>query len=131
LAVKTPRELAEQLTTILAKQKTPHQVYANYAHIFQVLAAREAGSAVGNQQADKMRKRLVEHLNGMTSLLNAMAEQTRIRDAIRRGASALPLEQRQPAFAQAGIEHGRLLTEFARMAAALPKGRAQTPPTGP
>jgi hypothetical protein len=114
--------MAEQLAVILAKQKSPSQVYASYARVFEGFAAREAAAASA-QPADAARKRLVEQLSQMAGLLTAMAAQARTRDEIRRGSARLPLEQRQPVFAQAGVEHERLLAEFVRLGAALPKGK--------
>jgi hypothetical protein len=122
LPIKTPRQVADELTVILQRQKTPWQVYASYARIFQDFAAREAPKAGGNGAATG-RARLAAQLNQMADLLTSMSEQTKIRDAVRRGAATVPFEQRQTVYAQAGIEHLRLLTEFARLATALPQGR--------
>lgn len=119
---KTARQFTEQLVGILQAQKTPWQGYTTYLGIVQEYAAREAAVKTGSARSDAAHARAAEQLRQMAVLLGQMAEQTKIRDEIRRGASAVPFARRQTTFAQAGTEHQRLLAEFTRLAAALPEG---------
>lgn len=127
---KTPRQMADEIIPILSRQKTPWQLYPTYQQIFSEFAAKEAALAVAGNPNDSHAK-LAQHLQAMAALLNTMGEQAKLREDIKRGRSTLPPEERQSSFLAAGNEHGRLLTEFSRLAALLPQAKPQPAPGTP
>lgn len=122
LRPRTARQFAEQLVPILQQQKAPWQGYATYTRIVQEYAAREAAGRTGGAKNDAVQERAAACLRQMADLLAQMAEQAKLRDQIRSGTSTVPFAQRQVTFAKAGAEHQRLVAEFVRLAALLPRG---------
>jgi len=126
--VKDPRQMAEQLIGILAKQKSPWQLYDNYANVYNEFAAREAAESPSSKRAEAYQARLVEHLQQMGGVLQQMGECAKTRSDIRLGASEIPFRQRQNEFSKATVQHADLLKQFGRMAAMLPKSKAPPAP---
>lgn len=126
-APKTPRQLAEEILSILRPRQTPWQLYGGYAQSFQDYAQKEKGTKPATDRATAAQARMVAQLQGMADLLTRMGEQAKLRQSIQHGTSAVPPEKRQVTFVQAGAELDRLLAEFGRLAAELPRGRATAP----
>ena len=119
---RTPRQMAEGIIPILQQQKTPWQLYPSYETMFTDFADQEKALAPPGNPADAHAKR-AEQLRVMAALLASMGEQAKARDAIKRGQSTLPPENRQSAFVDAGKELARLLDEFSRLTALLPPAK--------
>lgn len=120
---KTPREIAAQLVPILARKKTPSQLYLSYQRLFNDFAAQEKARPVTTQQALVYRDRLAQHLRKMGDVLGEMADHAKVRKDIQRGTSSVPPEDRQTTFSESGRQLDRLLSQFVTMGRALPKTR--------
>jgi hypothetical protein len=113
IVVKSPGEIATQLSVILRNGKTPWQLYPTYVSMFQRFAERQARVPAATKEAQDLRKRMVAHYQGMAKLLQQMQECAAVRDGIKQNRTDIP-------YSEAGKKQKLLLQQFMAMGSRLP-----------
>ena len=119
--------MAEQLIAILKMQKSPWQLYTNYARIYVDFAAGEAAKRPANKRAAAQQAWLVGQLREMGRLLQNMGMCAKVRSDIRVGISQIPFDKRQEEYSKATVLHATLLKQFAALAVQLPTSFSPNP----
>jgi hypothetical protein len=131
VVVKSPGEVATQVCIILQNGKTPWQLYRTYVSMFQRFAERQARVPAATADAQKLRKRMVEHYQGMANLLVQMQECATVRDGIKQNRTDIPFGERQEKYSEAGKKQELLLRQFMAMGSKLSGFRMPQQPVRP
>ena len=115
------------MCAILARGKTPWQLYPAYTDIFLGYAKKVEMEHAGTKEMQRKQQQLVLHYRGMATLLQQMQACAQIRDGIKQNRTNVPFGERKATYEEQGKRHKELVAEFASMGSKLP---GYKPPQG-